>query len=156
MREGEVVEKFAYIEWNDSYSIGFSHIDNQHKKLVGIVNTFYDSLKKDRGSDNSLAYSILNRLVSYAEEHFMDEELAMEQARCPDSLIAEHKAIHEELVRAIFEITEKITSSADTSTHALTEVGALLQKWLLEHILDEDMRYAPYVSKLKGGLRGRA
>lgn len=149
------MEKIACIKWNNSYSVGFAYIDNQHKKLVDIVNTFYDAVKKDGDADNTLPYSILNRLVSYAEEHFMDEELAMEQAGCPDSLIAEHKAIHEELVKTIFEITQKITSSPDTSTHALTEVGELLRKWLLEHILDEDMRYAPYVSKLKGSLKGR-
>ena len=143
------MEKLVHIKWNNSYSVGYRYIDNQHKKLVGIVNTFYDAVKHGQGRD--MPYLILNRLVSYAEEHFIDEEIAMEQARCPEELVSEHRKIHEELVAAIFEVTEKVT--AESSDQALSDVGELLRKWLLEHILYDDMRYAPYVSKLKGTLK---
>jgi len=146
------MKKLAYIEWNSSYSVGYAYIDNQHKKLVHIVNTFYEAVK--HGEAPNLPYTVLNRLVSYTEEHFRDEETAMEEAGCPENMISAHRKIHEELVRAIFEVTQKL--SEESPDEALTDVGELLRKWLLEHILNEDMHYAPYVSKLKGTPRGKA
>ncbi len=143
------MKKLVHIQWNSSYSVGYNYIDNQHKRLVDIVNTFYDAVKG--GNKDNLPYTILNNLISYAEEHFIDEEIAMEQAGCPEELVSEHRAIHETLVKDIFEVTEKVT--AESTDQALTEVGELLRRWLLEHILDEDMRYAPYVSKLKGPIK---
>jgi hemerythrin len=74
----------------------------------------------------------------------------MELAGCPDSMISNHRAAHEELVKAIFDVTQKIT--ADTTADALSETGELLRNWLIEHILDEDMRYAPFIIKLKDPL----
>ena len=145
------MKQLAYIQWNDSYSVGYTYIDNQHKKLVDIVNTFYEAVKQGHGGN--IAYRILNNLVSYAEEHFLDEEMAMALARCPEDLIAEHKEIHEGLVKDIFDVTNKV--NAETSDQALADVGELLRKWLLQHILDQDMRYAPYVRKLKGRLHKR-
>lgn len=145
------MKKLTHIEWNNSYSVGYAYIDNQHKKLVHIVNTFYDALKHGERQGQDIPYRILNNLVSYAEEHFMDEEMAMDQAGCPEDMVAEHRKIHEELVAAIFEVTQKVTS--ESSDKALADVGELLRKWLLEHILNDDMRYAPYVSRLKGPLK---
>ncbi len=142
------MKKLARIVWSNSYSVGYDYIDRQHKRLIGMVNTFFDALKA--GKAQEVTYPILNGLVSYAEEHFRDEEVAMERAGCPVELIREHKAVHDRLVQDIFEVTKKVTSSSRSSNEALTSVGDLLSTWLLEHILDHDMQYAPYVSKLKG------
>ena len=142
------MKEIAYIQWNDSYSVGYGYIDRQHKKLVDIVNTFYEAVK--HGQEADLPYKILNRLTAYAEEHFRDEETAMELAGCPAEMVKKHKAVHEELVKEIFKVAEKALT--DNSTKALVETGDLLRRWLLEHILDEDMQYAPWVSKLKGPL----
>ncbi len=143
------MKELVHIQWNNSYSVGYAYIDNQHKKLVDIVNTFYDAVK--HGREENVPYKILNKLVAYAEEHFIDEEYAMEKGGCPAKMVSEHRAVHEELVRAIFEVTEKV--SAESPVEALTDIGELLRKWLLDHILHEDMQYAPWVSKLKGRLR---
>lgn len=143
------MKKLAHIQWNSSYSVGYAYIDNQHKKLIDIVNRFYDDIKQGQGQ--AIPYTVLNNLVSYAEEHFRDEEVAMEKADCPEDMVTEHHRIHEDLVTAIFEVTQKV--NAESTEQALSHVGELLRKWLLEHILNEDMRYAPYVSKLKGPLK---
>ena len=145
------MQKLSYIAWDNAYSVGYKYIDNQHKKLINIVNNFYDAVKHGKGTD--IIYPILNNLVSYSEEHFRDEETAMEKAGCPENMIAEHKAVHEKLVEAIFEVTEKTTASNTATSDALVEVGELLKTWLMDHILKEDMQYAPYVCKLKGPLR---
>ncbi len=145
------MQTLSYIAWDSAYSVGYTYIDNQHKKLINIVNNFYSAVKHGKGTD--IVYPILNKLVAYAEEHFRDEETAMEKAGCPESLIAEHKTIHEKLFKAIFDVAEKTTSSQTGESGALMEVGALLQTWLMNHILKEDMQYAPYVRKLKGPLR---
>jgi hemerythrin len=56
------MKKLAHMEWNRSYSMDYSYIDNQHKKLIDIVNTFYQTVKQEQG--NTITYSILNNPVS--------------------------------------------------------------------------------------------
>jgi len=31
----------AFINWNDELSVGVSSIDEEHKKLIGLINDFY-------------------------------------------------------------------------------------------------------------------
>ena len=32
------------LEWNDTFSVGFEEIDNDHKQLIGIVNRLDDAI----------------------------------------------------------------------------------------------------------------
>ena len=38
------------LEWNDTFSVGFEEIDNDHKQLIGIVNRLDDAANCRRGS----------------------------------------------------------------------------------------------------------
>ena len=141
------MKTIARIDWRSAYSVGNDYIDGQHKQLIDIVNTFFEAMKS--GKAQTMVYPILNRLVSYAERHFVDEEAAMELAGCPKSMIDEHKKVHEKLVQDIFEVTDRVISSKDSSAESLSSLGELLSTWLLDHILNCDMEYAPYVKNLK-------
>ena len=51
------------MNWTDKLSVGVAVIDDDHKKLVGMVNELYDAMQSGRGKD-SLG-RILDGLVQY-------------------------------------------------------------------------------------------
>ncbi|OKY75864.1 MAG: hypothetical protein BM485_05875 [Desulfobulbaceae bacterium DB1] len=128
------------IFWKSDYSVNSQYIDHQHQKLLGIVNDFNEALAAGKGE--KIAYSLLNRLVQYAEEHFRDEEKLMRMARYPTDELDRHIKEHEKLTEEIFQHTENWSSYRAES---LPRIGEFLKKWLLDHILTSDKKYAQYV-----------
>ena len=47
IKEGNV----AFINWNDELSVGVPSIDEEHKKLIGLINDFYRDIYKAPGED---------------------------------------------------------------------------------------------------------
>jgi len=41
----------SYLKWSDKYSLNVAEIDEQHKKLVGLVNEMYDAMHAGKGRD---------------------------------------------------------------------------------------------------------
>lgn len=39
------------IKWNEFYSINIVEIDNQHKKLIDLINPMYDAMKAGNGKE---------------------------------------------------------------------------------------------------------
>lgn len=131
------------IIWSSAYSVQSAFIDHQHQTLVGIVNDFNQAIT--RGEGMKTAYSILNRLIQYAELHFRDEEKLMEIARYPAEQLQAHIREHEKLTEDIFRHGENWHSYGK---EALPEIGRFLKEWLLEHILTSDMKYSKYVANV--------
>jgi len=95
----------AYVLWCEMFSIVVPYIDDQHKKLVRIVNEFHAALKEKRAGD--AVFTTLNRLIEYTERHFRDEEKLMQLAEYPAEHLHEHKKIHARLFEEIFELQEQ-------------------------------------------------
>jgi hemerythrin len=76
--------------WSDEYNSGVEYIDNQHKQLFHLINTFEE--KNDHTVSISVVASFLETLISYSEEHFKAEETFMDDNEYP--LIDYHKKIH--------------------------------------------------------------
>ncbi|RJX25427.1 MAG: hypothetical protein C4531_17170 [Desulfurivibrio sp.] len=131
------------IIWSSAYSVQSAFIDHQHQILVGIVNDFNQAIA--RGEGMKTAYSILNRLIQYAEQHFRDEEKLMEIARYPAEQLQAHIREHEKLTEDIFRHGENWHSYGK---EALPEIGRFLKEWLLDHILTSDMKYSKYVANV--------
>ena len=58
--------------WNDSYSVKVAELDNQHKKLIGLINQLYDAMKEGKGKD--VLEVIFTELIEYTKNHFSAEE----------------------------------------------------------------------------------
>ena len=70
------------IEWDDKYSVGISIIDEQHKKLINIINkavTVIINKATDiaHSNDPEEILEVLNEMTEYAKEHFATEEAYM-------------------------------------------------------------------------------
>ncbi len=59
------------IEWNDKYSVGVIRIDEEHKKLIGIINKATVTNKFNKEPSEVLV--ILDEMSDYAANHFLTE-----------------------------------------------------------------------------------
>ena len=128
----------AFIIWKDSYSLGIEEIDAQHKKLVEIINRFYNAFYNNK--HKRVISGILSQLVEYAKYHFTTEEQYFERLNYPDANyhITEHK-------RFIIEINRLIKANKSNPGATAFKLITFLQQWLTGHILISDKRYAGYI-----------
>jgi hemerythrin len=129
----------ALMEWNPIFSVKVKKFDDQHKKLVDMVNQLHDAMKAGQG--NAMLGVVLQSLISYTATHFKDEEQVM-QANGYSGL-AKHKAEHEKLVKQVLDLQQKFQSGASVLTMT---VLSFLKDWLITHIQGEDKKYGVFLN----------
>ncbi len=132
----------AFMKWEDSFSVGIKKIDEQHKKLISMINDFHVSLSKGHGK--KALSRILEELASYVEEHFSTEENYMQEFDYPGYIA--HKREHDNFTSKVLQIYEEYQEGKEVVTLELLD---FLKKWLKNHILGTDQKYAPFF-KQKG------
>ena len=131
-----------FVSWDEAYSVGFEPIDNQHKKLVTMVNALFAGCKMGDVAANIAYLRTINDAMEYAGTHFSDEEKYMSQVGYPK--LDEHKKQHEEFVAEI----NKSVKLYEKGKKEPVELVRFLKNWLLNHIAVSDKQYAPYLAKL--------
>jgi hemerythrin-like metal-binding protein len=129
--------------WTSKYSVGIPDIDEQHQKLVGMVNALYKAMRNGQGQ--AILSPLFEALVTYTEQHFSYEENLMR--RSGYAMIAAHIEEHRALTRKARELREKFLAGRLTIT---LEVMTFLKEWLQKHILGSDAVFARTVSKKNG------
>ena len=126
--------------WNEKMSVGVVALDNEHKKLVAMVNELYDGIQAGKGTD-ALA-RVLDGLISYTAAHFKHEEEFFAKTGYPAT--AAHKQEHDALTKQVLDVQAKYKAGA-TGTLSL-EVMNFLKNWLINHIQGSDKRYGPHLN----------
>jgi len=127
-----------FIKWSDDLSVGIDMVDEDHKKLLSLINQLQTAAHYQ--TDNTLIESTLNDLVDYTKYHFSREEQLMEQNNYPD--LAGHKEQHEAMVN---QVTEFINEYRTDNTRTIDNVISYLKTWLINHIKGTDREYIPYI-----------
>ncbi len=125
------------ITWDLSYSVGIDKIDNQHKKLVEIINVLFESFSN--GKAERIVSDVIHELVEYTEYHFKIEEDLFTEHNYPDK--EDHILKHKQFVDQVIEWKTKL-SEGDNNVHY--ELINYLKTWLLEHIKGDDVSYSQY------------
>ena len=129
------------IEWNDSLCTGIKLIDNQHKRLIDLINQLVMCMKD--GGDRMVLASVVDELVNYTVTHFRDEEEMMKKYNYPD--FAAHKKLHDEFVAKVADFTGKL-KAGDRLPPA--DIYRFLNSWLIGHIEKQDRDgYGPYIKQ---------
>jgi hemerythrin len=123
-----------FIMWKDAYSVGYAKIDEQHKKIIKLINDLYSAYMKK--SEPVSITRIMSELTSYAKEHFSEEERLFRQYNYIET--EEHTKEHALFTRKIGEFVEECGKNEHLLSMKLT---TFLQKWLINHILESDMKY---------------
>ena len=79
-----------FVVWDKKYSVNVKQIDDQHQKLVGLINELYDAMLAGQGQPK--LRTILASSVDYTKQHFLTEENLFALHGYPAG--AEHKAEH--------------------------------------------------------------
>jgi len=128
------------MQWTEQLSVKIESIDNEHKKLIELINKLFDAMSRREGH-NALD-SILKELTDYTEFHFSHEEEAMKKYNFPG--LATHKTEHENFVNKVADTKKKYEEGAITLTIPLID---FLTTWIKEHILKSDMGYSTFLVK---------
>ncbi len=129
----------SIIDWNPALSVGIAEVDEQHKKLVKLVNDLFEAMSS--GTAKQVVGPVLDELVNYTVYHFATEERLFELHHYPDA--AQHIVVHRELTKQAKEL--QAAWAAGTSTLSV-KVAFFLRDWLQNHIQKEDKAYGPYLN----------
>jgi len=121
----------ALIEWSSALSLGIPEIDDQHQRLVELVNSFSDAASRGRG--NREVRTLLEALHAYTVEHFAAEEAYMAAIGYPD--LDHHRALHEQLLGKLDDLRTHFEVSGRRITQPMLE---LLRYWLVAHLQGAD------------------
>lgn len=121
------------IAWSDTFSVGVQELDDQHKKLVGMINRLIDE-QKELTQPETIA-DLITEMTDYALEHFRAEEYLMAEYGYEKK--NEHVEIHQQFIKKTQEFMVA-AAGPNLLSKALLE---FLKSWLVSHILNEDMQY---------------
>jgi len=130
------------IQWGQSFSVGVARLDEQHRRLIDMINMLAEHPEADVRSET--VSEILNRMTRYASEHFKTEEELLEMHGYPE--LPSHREMHEAFIAETAEFCHKTTLKIGSIP---AEIFDYLKGWLTQHILGVDMKYSAF-------LRGKA
>ncbi len=128
------------ISWSEEMELGIPEIDQQHRKLVDMLNEFYHELEE--GHREEAVKHFLKELEDYLRYHFEYEESLLQRVGYPDT--ANHRRTHEMFKKLYREEVEKFLKG---DRKALRELVAFTLSWLYTHIMKTDRKYANYMKE---------
>ena len=127
-----------YLEWKDEYSVGIESIDQQHKKLINLINMLQTTV--DYSTGEAFEREVLDTVVDYTKTHFAYEEGLMSKYGYPD--FEAHKGKHREMINEV----QKLTAEYDQNPeHAMQHGLNFLKQWLIKHINGTDKEYSDFL-----------
>ena len=124
------------------YQTGIHAVDQQHQRLVNMVNVLDDVRKapyQNFDQKQRAVGEIVTEMIDYTITHFAFEESVQEDANY--KYFEAHKRIHALLVQRAGEYKERWASGEDIAD----ELYDVLSRWLFNHIRNDDCAFAPAV-----------
>lgn len=125
--------------WNDKFLLGIEEIDEQHKKLVDLVEHTKDlSIEAKDGVDcYDEIVSVLKELSDYTIYHFNFEEAFMDKVHYEHAIA--HKMEHKIFVKKVSNFMSE--DLEEDQPEKIEQLTFFLLDWLVKHILDTDSQY---------------
>ena len=124
-------------DFDAEFRLGIDSIDNEHIRLVDMLNEVYALLSAGKKGEAQQFFS--ETLSSYVNEHFANEEKFMESIGFPQ--IDEHRRIHENFKISFHELKPLIEANDDVAFRKeLSDVFT----WIITHIGKTDRKYATF------------
>lgn len=134
--------------WSENFATGLPLIDEQHQKLVNLLNLLAGSLAGQ--ADLPASGDIFDELADYAAYHFQTEENIWHQYLEGDMWEAEHIKVHQSFVDEVLRLKER--ENGRPSSEVLEDVLSFLTHWLAFHILETDRRMSRVVLAVQSGM----
>lgn len=128
------------MNWSDDLSVGVHEIDEQHKVLVGLINTLHEAMMNKQGK--LVVKKILDELAAYTVNHFSFEEKYMQEFKYIGYM--GHKKEHDLFVA---KVKDFITEYEANKLGLSLEIMTFLRDWIVNHIMGTDKRYTSTFNK---------
>ena len=130
------------IKWRKSYETGVMAMDEQHQKLISLINQLYKVMRSDEAQASVI--EVLGEMNDYADLHFHEEENLLKKNSYEgfDSHVALHQSYRDKM--------KVLTKESEKGEGAqIQAMYAFLRKWWMEHIIAEDKLYGEHLSSEK-------
>jgi hemerythrin-like metal-binding protein len=125
------------IVWSENFSVGVQLFDEQHKRLIMMLNKMIKHPTVPTRSET--VSEILTDMTLYSLEHFKAEEDLMIKHGYPQ--FEQHKSQHQSFRIKVTELCMATTHDIEAVPQVLLEY---LGQWWVQHILHEDMDYKQF------------
>ncbi|HEY1026001.1 TPA: bacteriohemerythrin [Pseudomonas aeruginosa] len=128
----------AYLEWSDDLDTGIAVIDDQHKRIVVMINRLDDA---QRSAGKVQTGAVIDELIDYTVSHFAFEEAMIEEAGYV--FTKAHKRVHALFIRRVEDYRVRFGAGEDIAD----ELKSMLGRWLFSHIRSDDRNYVAAVNE---------
>ena len=139
----------AYFEWGPDLVIDHGALDEDHQKLVALVNELHTATSQGQG--HTVVAKVLSEVVIYTQEHLVREEALMEAIGFPG--LVGHKQVHDRFMADMRDLQRKYASGSIT---VASQLSSKLRDWLSIHIRRSDKELIPYVKPKRPHRAGAA
>ena len=129
----------SLMTWTPAMSVGVRVLDEDHKKLIAMINELHTSMLE--GHSNDVVGGILRRLANYTVEHFQREEKMFADTHYPGA--TGHKHEHEKLKAQVLAEIQKFQAGKQGLG---METLSFLRDWLKHHIQESDKAYSAHLN----------
>ena len=129
------------IKWTAELETGIEEMDNQHKKLIALMNSVYELLKEGKREDACTLFH--EELLAYVEKHLSEEEEFMREIGYPD--YEEHLRLHEVFRK---EVKKLHPSVQEGDPQAFARELSFVWGWIYTHIAKADKKYGKFFSEV--------
>jgi len=119
-------------EWTIDMRIDNGLVDEDHKALIGIANQVIELNRPNRDADK--LKQAIRELYDYVKYHFVREEELMRKIKYAE--VDSHHEKHEAIIK---EMNHYLTSSHHMG-EMLSNFRQLMNKWVINHIMEEDKK----------------
>lgn len=125
--------------WNSQFDVGVDLINDQHKKLIDLINSLSEAMSEGKAKD--VLENVLKETISYGIYHFNTEEEILRKYGYENTI--EHIKEHDS-----FKATaQKLTVDYDEGNYRVSiETLRFLKDWITKHIKLTDMKYKDFLS----------
>ncbi|MBF0110841.1 MAG: bacteriohemerythrin [Magnetococcales bacterium] len=127
-----------FFPWDEKLVTGLEAMDDDHKKLLDLVNRLHDRMRE--GSGMAAIRHTLGELTDYTVFHFKREEDWYDQYQYHER--DQHRRAHNGLITAVTELTGKYEAG---NFAVAIDLLAIAKRWLVEHIMNDDHRAARFL-----------
>jgi hemerythrin len=131
----------SFFIWKESFNTHIPVIDRQHQRIFGVLNRLYDATQAP--VDHNYVMQSLREMNDYSNLHFSTEERLMAHYGYPEieTQKEQHVYYREQMLA---QLTRAFHENDKTVCKNNLE---FLRDWFLNHILQEDLKFAEAVAR---------
>ncbi|MBL7215646.1 MAG: hemerythrin family protein [Phycisphaerae bacterium] len=126
------------IKWDKSIGVGVPQLDEDHKRLVDILN-YIDAHQSDDVKSETVSL-VMEQIREFASSHFRREEKYMQSIDYPE--YDSHKILHKQFREKTAALCIDVMNHKKTTPQ---NIYHFLHNWVLEHMLHADKQIQAFV-----------